>query len=622
LYTNPQPEIGKPHHAQLRDKSLGFFAASKDEKPQPLPPIQRTNVNLELYRSVVENDLDTALKEKYHLPVPEKKPPSPEFPVVVVGAGISGLAAAFELSKVLPKAEDLVILEGSDRYGGRLKTIHFRDGLHEEGGAMRLPGNPNKQDPWNINEAGHYLTDYYGIKFEKNVPGLKRIPFFNVSPNTRFYLHGKLYRKENSDGDPSIPPLTREVFDQHWPDWDDCEKNPETGARFSSPGDRFGYATKEPTLQLKWILDHNPQNPERAWDEWTKVYGAVSMRQYLFHPKKYIRLFEKHNLMKEYKHQPKVYPHGWSANAINSLINSSYNPLLDSSFAELGAEDIGMWWSDKADGMHKWDGGMQSLPQGFVHEYKDAKYHINLSTQIRYGFYVTDIDYTNPDCILVKGVAAHGHTQIIKASRVLLTCPVTIIKNINFTPALKQVKLDAMSNVSYSPSTKVLMQFKKRFWEAENINGGFSKSTDTLGQLHYPSEKLGVDHRGVLISYTWNRNALVFAAEKDFNSMTLRHAVQQVANLHPNQPVQELFESGYIQPWFSEPMSCGAFVYYDAYSISLLELLAEPSENTKNQSVIFYAGEGISVTHGWIQGALESALTASLLLRCSLLFPK
>jgi hypothetical protein len=225
----------------LREKS--FFAASKDEQPQPLPPIQRTNVNLEIYKSVVENNLDTALKEKYGLPVPEHKPPSPEFPVVIVGAGISGLAAAFELSKVLPKPEDLVILEGSDRYGGRLKTIHFRDGLHEEGGAMRLPGNPDKKDPWNINEPGHYLTDYYGLKFEKNVPDLKRIPFLNVSPNTRYFLHGKLYRKDSGDRDPSLPPLTRAVYDQHWPGWDDGELNHDTGAPFTGPDERFGYVT-------------------------------------------------------------------------------------------------------------------------------------------------------------------------------------------------------------------------------------------------------------------------------------------------------------------------------------------------------------------------------------------
>jgi monoamine oxidase len=147
--------------------------------------------------------------------------------------------------------------------------------------------------------------------------------------------------------------------------------------------------------------------------------------------------------------------------------------------------------------------------------------------------------------------------------------------------------------------------------------GGFSKSTDTLGQLHYPDEKLGRDHRGVLISYTWNRNALVFASQKD-NNLAVRHAVQQVQNLHPDVNVHSLFEQAEIQPWFSEPYSCGAFVYYDAFSVSLLQKLAEPTKrNGKN--LIFYAGEGISHTHGWIQGALESALTAALLLRLSLL---
>jgi len=237
---------------------------------------------------------------------------------------------------------------------------------------------------------------------------------------------------------------------------------------------------------------------------------------------------------------------------------------------------------------------------------------------------VNEVDYNiktdknGNEYIVVKGFSqAHSTPHEIKASRVLFTVPMTILKNINFHPSLDSSKIDAITNVSYTPSTKILMQFKERFWEGLGIVGGFSKSTDTLGQLHYPDERLGINHRGVIISYTWNRNAQVFAAQKD-NNLAVRHAVQQVQNLHPDIEVHSLFEQGDIQPWFSEPYTCGAFVYYDAYSVSLLEKLAEPTK-MNGKSLIFYAGEGISHTHGWIQGAMESALNAALLLRCSLL---
>jgi monoamine oxidase len=57
----------------------------------------------------------------------------------VIGAGVSGLCAAYELKRAGYKAN---VLEASSRVGGRVIT--FRDpvlapGLHAEGGAMRIP---------------------------------------------------------------------------------------------------------------------------------------------------------------------------------------------------------------------------------------------------------------------------------------------------------------------------------------------------------------------------------------------------------------------------------------------------------------------------------------------------
>jgi monoamine oxidase len=364
-------------------------------------------------------------------------------------------------------------------------------------------------------------------------------------------------------------------------------------------------------------LENSKIDQNKAWDEWTNVYGAVSMRHYLFNPEKYIKEFEP-KLPNEYI-RPKIYPKAWSEKAINAFNHSSYTPLLEASYAELAAEDLGHWWSSDPNGMFKFEGGMEALPAAFV-QYQD-KFH--LSRTINYGVYVNEVDYNiktdknGNEYIVVKGFSQAHSIHEIKASRVIFTVPMTILKNVHFQPPLDSSKIDAITNVSYTPSTKILMQFKERFWEGLGIVGGFSKSTDTLGQLHYPDERLGINHRGVIISYTWNRNAQVFAAQKD-NNLAVRHAVQQVQNLHPDIEVHSLFEQGDIQPWFSEPYTCGAFVYYDAYSVSLLEKLAEPTK-MNGKSLIFYAGEGISHTHGWIQGAMESALNAALLLRCSLL---
>ncbi|MGH2685756.1 MAG: flavin monoamine oxidase family protein, partial [Actinomycetota bacterium] len=57
--------------------------------------------------------------------------------VVVIGAGVAGLVAAFELDRA---GHDVVVLEAQNRVGGRIYTCRdFAPGLYAEFGAMRIP---------------------------------------------------------------------------------------------------------------------------------------------------------------------------------------------------------------------------------------------------------------------------------------------------------------------------------------------------------------------------------------------------------------------------------------------------------------------------------------------------
>jgi monoamine oxidase len=57
--------------------------------------------------------------------------------VIVIGAGIAGLVAGYELKQ---QGHDVVILEAQDRVGGRVYTLrNFAPGLYAEAGAMRIP---------------------------------------------------------------------------------------------------------------------------------------------------------------------------------------------------------------------------------------------------------------------------------------------------------------------------------------------------------------------------------------------------------------------------------------------------------------------------------------------------
>ena len=92
--------------------------------------------------------------------------------VIILGAGMSGLAAGLQLLK---DGHEVTIMEARTRPGGRVHTIRepLSDGLHVEAGAGRIP-------------VTHQLTLEYTKRF-----GLKLDPFYPESGGKVFLWRGK-----------------------------------------------------------------------------------------------------------------------------------------------------------------------------------------------------------------------------------------------------------------------------------------------------------------------------------------------------------------------------------------------------------------------------------------------
>lgn len=95
--------------------------------------------------------------------------------VVVLGAGLSGLVAGYELTQA---GHDVIILEAQRRAGGRVFTLRadFSDGLYAEAGAARIPDN-------------HELTLHYAKLF-----GLTLDPFYPSTLANVTLVRGKRIR--------------------------------------------------------------------------------------------------------------------------------------------------------------------------------------------------------------------------------------------------------------------------------------------------------------------------------------------------------------------------------------------------------------------------------------------
>jgi len=158
--------------------------------------------------------------------------------VVIVGAGLAGLAAGFELKRA---GHTPVILEAQQRVGGRIYTLRepFTEGLYAEVGGMRIP-------------RAHTLTMAYVEKFN-----LKTNNFTMDNPNAYYYMGGRKVRAAEAGKDPSL--LGFDVSEK--------EQGKTAGQMYE--------------IALRPLLDLLEKDGDEAWEEIVAKYDQYSTREFL-----------------------------------------------------------------------------------------------------------------------------------------------------------------------------------------------------------------------------------------------------------------------------------------------------------------------------------------------------
>lgn len=596
--------------ALRRGESQAFTLSSTREskvgKVGEEGPIQQSDLLKPLTSDITKNGLNYAYQKWCEkMPTPEKFSKTKKGKkVIVVGAGMAGLVAAYELEQV---GHNVTVLESQDRVGGRVHTLRgncFDGKLQGEAGAMRLPCCPK-----NANKT-HFLTDFYASHF-----GLRLAEFANSCSEA--YL--KFYNMKEAV---RIKDWKSKTFDELWPGWNDTfKKNGVTD--IDNIDAYYDRTTQVVTDQLRTFLhEYGGHHQARAWDDWIDIWSQFSLDNFLQSTYEVIMLKVEETvtlkkisipfeiLKTQLEDLKKYLP--WPRSAVTAYSVFSYTEQLDQSLVQYLRNQLGQWRSDK---MHRIECGMYQLPEAFTKQNTQGwntevflKQKINLKHTVKEIKYTFHDDEPSKNRVEVKAYDENRELRSFEGDAVIVTVPINILRQITFSSTVEDTSPPiefhkSIEDIFTGPATKLFVQTRTRFWENDGIKGGFSKTNLPVGQIHYQDnyDEDPEGEKGMLLIYTWKTEALLFGClEPD---AALQEAKEQIATIHPE--IEEQFDGGAVFAWYDKPSSQGAYTLLKPNQFQNVRWLLYPMYN------IFFAGEGLSFASGWIQGALESGLRAA-----------
>ena len=206
-----------------------------------------------------------------------------------------------------------------------------------------------------------------------------------------------------------------------------------------------------------------------------------------------------------------------------------------------------------------------------------------------------------------------GVQKQIEGDFLLCTLPCPVLSRIDVQPEFSGPKWRAIRELNYDSSTKVLAVARRRFWESDDgIYGGGTFTDLPLATAYYPSDNAEArDARvsagpGVLLaSYSWGQTARRLASLDHTARAGRRAAASRRACIRSSRKPGIMRETR-SWSWDNHPLSSGAFAWFlPGQHTELHAALVAP------EGRIFFAGEHASLTHTWMQGALESGLRAT-----------
>ncbi len=192
---------------------------------------------------------------------------------------------------------------------------------------------------------------------------------------------------------------------------------------------------------------------------------------------------------------------------------------------------------------------------------------------------------------------------IITGDSAIVTIPFSALRFVEIQPyhLFSYFKRRAIRELNYIAATKIAIQFRSRFWEREGQCGGKSITDLPIRFTYYPSYGIHTPGPAVMLaSYTWADEALTWDSLP--NGERVRYALNNLAQIYGNVVYSE-FVTGTSFSWSKNPYSCGAFTAFEpGQELELFPYMTSPAGK------VHFAGEHTTLTHGWMQGAIESGV--------------
>ena len=441
--------------------------------------------------------------------------------VTVIGAGLAGLSAAYELHRA---GWTVTVLEARGRVGGRVYSLrNFSNGLVAEGGGEFI-------------EESHTRMLAYADQFDL-----------------------KLGRAGTWQGQ-----------DEDWGAFDG-KAGPLSDARI------WG-ANLQDEVEKIWLAltelgelvpdPHQPQEARNAEliDQRSTAEWVHSLDVHPLAKQDFIQ-----HIRSEYTCEPERH----------SLLDLARNAAMYYSTIERNVN-------------YRVVGGNDLIPRALAKTLPDV--HLNAP--------VTSLSL-QPDEVIVTYKQGDSYSTISSAFAIL-AIPLTTARRIEFNPPLPSAHQRMVHELSYGAVTKVLIEYRKRFWDDRGWNGRLVTDAPIVLTWHATSHV--EDEHGILTVYTGGASGAKLAALSD--EERIRLAVAEIEKVFPRS--SDLIECTATVAWPNEPYTRGSYAAFAPGEVTAhWKTLFEPAGR------LFFAGEHATPIQGFMEGAVESGQRAAAMILAS-----